>query len=47
MRFHITTHQCGRYDRDGPIPVVALHAFRDAERDAGGGWVKSGNFSVT
>ena len=37
MRFHIKTHYCGRYCRDRPITTVALHVFRDSERDAGGG----------
>ena len=27
--------------------MVVLHVFRDSERDAGGGWLKNGNFSVT
>ena len=39
----------GSSHRDRPISMVALHVFRDSERDAegGAGWFKNANFSVT
>ena len=37
----------GSSRRDRPISMVVLHVYSDSECDAGGGWVKNGNFSVT
>ena len=36
----------GSSHRDRPISMVVLHVFRDSERDAGGWWLKNGNFCV-